>query len=257
MNSNKKQILRSKYNLQKPQRKRDQLPWTNKIGYSGLGGHKYHDTDKGTDKTPTIFVHGNTRSSRDWDKHMEYLINKGYKGDELWAITFRLPSSLHSEMANQLDDFFKKVKEYTGRDRFSVVAHSLGVTGTRQWIKSKNRYENIKNCVFLAGANHGLRSCKYVCRMGLDHGIARPASFIRSDYERFRSHPLKQLNKNEAEGDINYYTIRGENDDIFIGHRNDESPVLNGAEANIAIEEDHKGVKDSDKTKNLIHNWIQ
>lgn len=237
-------------------RKRRKLPWSNDIGYSGVGGSEYHSTETGVENTPIVFVHGNTGDSSHWDEHMEYLIDEGYRGDELWSITFKRPTSTHDEMSNQLEHFVENVLEYTDSERISIVSHSLGVTGSRYWMYDKERKENVESVVCLAGANHGISACKYIDEYNMDFGVARPAGFIRSDYDRITGHPLSEMNANALDDDIKYYTLRGKKDRLF-QPIDSKSPVLEDAEENLVINKDHSGVRTSSEAKRLVGNWLQ
>lgn len=254
MNYNKKTSIL--WGISTMKRKRDRLPWSNDIGYSGVGGSEYHSTDTGVKKIPVVFVHGNTGDSSHWDKHMKYLVSEGYRGDELWSITFNRPTSTHDEMSNQLEHFVKNVLDYTDSKRISIVSHSLGVTGSRYWMYDQGRKENVKSLICLAGANHGITACKYMDKYNMDFGIARPAGFIRSDYDRITGHPLSEMNSNTSNDDVRYYTLRGKRDRLF-QPRDSDSPMLEEAEENLVIDQDHSGVRTSSKTKSLVGNWLE
>lgn len=236
-------------------RKRGQLPWENDLGYSGVGGNDYFGTEnKRTINTPVLFIHGNGRSSSDWDAHMEYLLRNGYAGDDVWAITFDNKTTKHEEMSLQINHFVNNMLDHTKKRELSIVSHSLGVTGGRYWMFKNNKHDIVKSFIGIAGANQGLKSCKYLSRFNLDKGVAKPARFLRSDYNQISDHPLQKMNNNEEPNAVNYYTIRGSKDDLF-RFSNSDSPKIDGAQ-NIELDEDHDGVKDSDITKQKILEWI-
>lgn len=234
-------------------RKRNQLPWDNDLRYSGVGGNEYFETyNERTINTPILFIHGNGRSSSDWDKHMKYLLRNGYAGDDVWAITFNNRTTKHEKMCSQINHFVENMLTHTQKRELSIVAHSLGVTGGRYWMFKNDMHDVVKSFIGIAGANQGLKSCKYLSQFNLDKGAAKPAQFLRSDYNRISDHPLQKMNNKEPDT-VNYYTIRGSKDDIF-RYSNSDSPKIDGAQ-NIELNEDHDGVKDSEITKQKILKW--
>lgn len=81
------------------------LPWDAGGRYGGWGGHAYHGTDPGIERTPVVFVHGNQRDACDWERHAEFFLKRSYGEDALWAVTFEDGSPTHPEMAEQLEAF--------------------------------------------------------------------------------------------------------------------------------------------------------
>jgi pimeloyl-ACP methyl ester carboxylesterase len=228
------------------------LPWRTRT-YGGWGGHEYHDTAPGVDRTPVVFVHGNQRDACDWTAYADFFANRTYSGDELWAITFGSGSPSHDAMADQLDDFVGKVRTHTGADEVAVVGHSLGVTGLRYWMHREDRHDWVDTFVGLAGANHGTVLSSYAAKAGLDGGAYKMSHFLRNDYERLGDHPLAVLNEDETPGDTDYYTIRGTDDELFWNCT--DSPALEGAEENVAIATDHDGVRSSLQSAEHVFEW--
>lgn len=230
----------------------DRLPWSTGE-YGGWGGHEHHGTDPGTTRHPVVFVHGLQRDACDWDPYAEFFAEWGYTGDELWAITFGSPSPSHETIADQLDDFVTRVREYTDAETVSVVGHSLGVTGLRYWLFREDRYDWIENFVSIAAPNHGTSLLSMAAKNGIDSGTYKASPFLRADYERFEGHPLKQLNEDETPGDVEYYTIRGANDPLFVNCP--DSPALDGAE-NVVVQADHDGARASQESLELVYEWV-
>lgn len=231
------------------------LPWSSRGRYGGVGGHEWFDTDPGASRTPVVFVHGNGRTHEDWTDHAEALLGEGFSGDELWAITFAHPSSTHREMAAQLDAFVRDVREYTGSDAVSVVAHSLGVTGVRYWLERRNRYGWVDTVVAIAGANHGVSVCSGDEDPETLGEYARPSRFVGYRYRERPNHPLTRLNAGtETPGDVTYYTIRGAYDHYY--WRDPTSPKLDGAAENVLLWTNHLGTLRSDRTRALLSEWL-
>lgn len=227
-------------------------------GYGGWGGHEHHDTDPGIERVPVVFAHGSTRDACDFDGHAAYLLGRGYRGDELWAITFGREGSTHGEMRAQLDDFVEKVRAYAGADRVDVVGHSLGVTGLRYWMDGldahEDRYDLVERFVGLAGANHGTWTCGPGCRAG--PGTTRVCGFISHACADAPGGPLYELNHpDETPVDVAYHTIRGTDDDYF--RFRPASPALAGAAENVALDgADHDGVRTREASKELVYEWL-
>lgn len=226
------------------------LPWETDE-YGGWGGHDYHGTEPGTDRPPVVFVHGNQRDACDWDAHAEFFLNRSYDGDELWAVTFDDPSPTHETMADQLEEFVGQVRDHTGADQVDVVGHSLGVTGLRYWLAREERYDWVDSFVGIAGANHGSELFTLAVRVGLTEGTYEVCRFLQ-DGPAGES-PLATLNENETPGDVDYYTIRGTEDPLFM--QRPESPALEGAR-NVALETDHDGARESLDSLELVYEWV-
>ena len=223
------------------------LPWET-AGYGGWGGHDHHDTAPGVDRPPVVFVHGNQRDACDWEQHADFFLDRGYRGDELWAVTFGDGGASHEAMADQLDAFVGRIRLHTGADKVSVVGHSLGVTGLRYWLGRENRCDWVDSFVGLAGANHGSELCAAAADIGLG-GMYEVCQFLREDEEG----PLAALNAEETPGDVDYYTVRGTEDPLFM--QRPESPALEGAE-NVVLETDHDGTRESTAALELIYEWV-
>lgn len=232
------------------------LPWDPDKDYGGWGGHEYHATDPGVSNTPVIFVHGSKRDACDWDLHVDDLQSRGYTGDELWAINFQNETESHLAMADQLDEFVTQVRNETGVDEVAIIAHSLGVTGVRHWLDSRDRYDWITTFIGVAGPNHGLMTAKLANQLDLETGQYRFSYWLRNDYNTIPDHPLAQLNEDtETPGeDISYYTIRGSQDGLFAGCK--ESPRLEGAEENVELPVGHEGTRFAPQARQLIYSWL-
>jgi pimeloyl-ACP methyl ester carboxylesterase len=246
------------------------LPWATGGAYGGWGGHEYHATKPGLPggKNPIIFVHGNTHDACDWSDHATRFLDRGYRGDQLWSITFAAESPTHDEMARQLEDFVDNVCAYTGADTVDVVSHSLGVTGVRFWMADSDdfadenarfdvgigpRYDVVDTFVGCAGANEGTSTCGPGCEQGT--GASRVCGFISPDCNQ-PGGPLYELNEpDETPGDVDYYTIRG-NLDYFYAD-NPDSPELAGANANVVLPgAAHNATRASDAAIELIYQWV-
>ncbi len=224
------------------------LPWDTGGAYGGWGGHEYHGTSAGQVYNPIIFVHGNGRDACDWEGHAEYMIDQGYYGDELWAITFVGTSDdadtpTHEDMRDQLDDFVQHVMDYTGANQVDVVEHSLGVTGAYWWMDSYDRYDWVNTYVGLAGAFNGNCWCSCCCDQGDE---AEPCQFIAAQCY-YDGHPLYDMQQpDETPSGTNWYTVRGYYDGIYNPCGLYYSSYLDGADNNLYYT-DHDGVRTNSK----------
>jgi len=246
------------------------LPWDTDGAYGGWGGHEYHATDPGLagGENPVVFVHGNTHDGCDWSDHATRFLDRGYRGDQLWSITFAASSPTHDEMAVQLEDFVSNVIAYTGADTVDVVSHSLGVTGVRVWLADDAifedvderldvgigpRYDLVDTFVGCAGANEGTTTCGPGCSRG--SGANRPCAVISPDCTQ-PGGPLHALNTpDETPGDVDYYTLRGQFDYFYAD--NPDSPVLDDAVANVLLAGmAHNATRASDPAIEFIYQWV-
>ncbi len=221
--------------------------------YGGRGGHAYHKTEPGANNTPVLFVPGNTHVAEDWDEHAEYFLDQGYSGDELWAITFSESGPDHDTMRDELEAYVTDIMDYTGADSINLISHSLGVTGARYWMEEEDRYDSVDTFVGIAGANHGTPiNDTYNC-MGC--GLWTPDLISLTDADHG---DLYDLNQDETPGDIEYHTIRGTEDHMFIdGHeKHDDSPELDGARNHVIEGADHYSVRIDPQSKALMYDAV-
>jgi pimeloyl-ACP methyl ester carboxylesterase len=131
--------------------------------------------------TPVIFLHGNndtpfpTVCNPFGHVHdfAEYFDAHGYSPAELWGLGYQgdqcdlgaMPTNRsgpsHSTAANvpDLRAFVHAVLEYTGSRQVDIVAHSLGVTLTRAWLREDHAYRLVRRFVAVDGPNHGIVNC--------------------------------------------------------------------------------------------------
>ena len=140
---------------------------------------------------PLIMVHGNDVDHTDWYPVRDDFRAAGWTDQELWALSYNgaggangtalmranpeaiaehqalcgpagCPSHITSNDVNVPDlyDFILAVRAYTGSRRFSIVAHSLGVTLARKVLKVHPELRpDLVAFVAIAGANHGTDFC--------------------------------------------------------------------------------------------------
>lgn len=138
---------------------------------------------------PVIFVHGNNVDHADWYPVRDAFKGSGWTDQELWALSYNglganngtalfTPNperdAEHTEMGwdgmtritnndynvPDLYDFILAVRSYTGSQKFSIVAHSLGVTLARKVLKAHmDLRADLVAFVGIAGGNHGTTFC--------------------------------------------------------------------------------------------------
>jgi pimeloyl-ACP methyl ester carboxylesterase len=133
------------------------------------------------ERVPVIFLHGNndtpfaTACNPFGYIHnlAQFFLDQGYSPRELWGLGYQgdqcdliaSPTNrsafAHSTEANvpDLRAFVAAVLEYTGARRVDIVAHSLGVTLTREWMRRDHAHHLVRALVAIDGPNHGIISC--------------------------------------------------------------------------------------------------
>ena len=132
--------------------------------------------------TPVIFLHGNndtpfpTACNPLFGKlqdFAEYFLAHGYRPSELWGLGYQgdqcdLPadqtirsSFSHTSAASvpDLRRFVQAVLAYTGARRVDIVAHSLGGTVAREWLRQDRAYGLVRSLVTVASPHHGIINC--------------------------------------------------------------------------------------------------
>ena len=114
------------------------------LGKQGLGNERFLDSDRmgfggkthadeTSERTPVIFVHGNSDDANSWQPHINYFATQGYKPSELYAMTWGPGSMLKGVVqpfsvkdAADVRTFANAVLAYTGAKKVSLVGHSMG-----------------------------------------------------------------------------------------------------------------------------------
>lgn len=204
------------------------------VGFGGDGG--------GVNRTPVIFIHGNTVSARYWLPDREYFKQAGYAGDELWALGYGWDNVRYFDSGDlsvpSVDRIVNGVMEYlskkTGRPvrQVDIVGHSLGVTTVRQWLAQTNSWHKVRNFIGACGANDGVWT-------------AWPDSRGQNRVVSFELHPgspwLAQLNRHgETPGATRYMTLYDGTGwgDVLFPRPHEHSSALEGA-YNLAYNVEH------------------
>ena len=142
------------------------------IGFGAAGAVK---------RTPVIFLHGNNDTPYATacnpygrvQAMAQYLADNGYAASELWGLGYQgdqcdllgdqtiRSSQAHTDAANvpDLRNFVHAVLRYTGAKEVDIVAHSLGVTLTREWVRQDKAQRLVRRFVAIDGPNHGIINC--------------------------------------------------------------------------------------------------
>jgi pimeloyl-ACP methyl ester carboxylesterase len=154
-----------------------------------IGGFGGIEAGAARNHVPVIFVHGNNVDHGDWYPVRDAFKAAGWTDQELWALPYNglggnngsalfTPNperdAEHTEMGwdgqsrvtsndvnvPDLHDFILAVRAYTGSSRYSIAAHSLGVTVARKTLKVHPELRrDLVVFVAIAGANHGTSFC--------------------------------------------------------------------------------------------------
>lgn len=132
-------------------------------------------------RTPVIFIHGNNDTPFPtacnpfgrMQAFAQFLADSGFSTSELWGIGYegdqcdlvadqpRRSSIAHTNAANvpDLRRFVTAVLKFTGAKEVDIVAHSLGVTIAREWLRQDHAYRSVRRFVAIDGPNHGIINC--------------------------------------------------------------------------------------------------
>lgn len=133
-------------------------------------------------RTPVIFLHGNNdtpfpTACNPFGRMLamaQSLADNGYATSELWGLGYegdqcdlgtvgqtRRSSIAHTNAANvpDLRRFVRAVLAYTGAQEVDIVAHSLGVTLAREWIRQDQAQHQVRRFVAIDGPNQGIINC--------------------------------------------------------------------------------------------------
>lgn len=203
-------------------------------GFGGEGG--------GLRRTPILFVHGNTESAHYWLPARETFLAEGWTPDELWAFSYgrRSVRAFDSNdlaapaIGRMVDALTAHLSKKTGRDvrQVDIVAHSLGVTAVRQWMKQDNAWHRVRTLVAVAGANHGVWTARHDAR-----GVNRVSALELAPGSPW----LEQLNDGgETPGPTRYLTLYDGSGwgDVLFPTPHEHSPRLEGA-INLAYNVEH------------------
>lgn len=185
-------------------------------------------------RTPVIFLHGNNDTPFPtacnpfgrMQAFAQFLADSGYATSELWGLGYegdqcdlgadppRRSSIAHTNAANvpDLRRFVAAVLQFTGARQVDIVAHSLGVTITREWLRQDDAYRTVRRFVAIDGPNHGIINCSpnpanFYQLPG--QGGFTPASEVCVELGSPNTPFLKRLNKgDDTPGPTQYLVIR-------------------------------------------------
>lgn len=143
------------------------------IGFGGQGR---------ATRTPVIFLHGNGGTPFDtscgmWPTRIQamaqYFADSGYAPSELWALGYQgnqcdlidhptnNSSLAHTNTANVADlrRFVSAVLASTGARKVDIVAHGMGVTLAREWVRQDGTQKLVRRFVAIEGPNRGMITC--------------------------------------------------------------------------------------------------
>ena len=199
--------------------------------------------------TPVVFLHGNNDTpyptlcnpfghAQDF---AEYLLGHGYRASELWGLGYQgdqcdllgdqtIRSSFSHTSVSAVPEvraFVAAVLAYTGASQVDIVAHSLGGTIAREWMRQDDAYDVVRSLVTIASPHHGIINCS---PSPLNYwqlapfGGFTPASAVCVELGAVDTPFLSALNAgDETPGPTRYLTIRAPDQDLVY------LPVADGA----------------------------
>ena len=203
-------------------------------------------------RTPIIFLHGNNdtpfpTSCNPALGHIhdfaQFFADNGYSPSELWGLGYQgdqcdlmaNPTNrsgvAHSTVANvpDLRRFVQAVLDYTGADQIDIVAHSLGVTLAREWMRQDRAYHVVRRFVAVDGPNHGIVNCSpspdNYYQLAIFGGFT-PDSAVCQEYGSPETPFLSRLNRgSETHGSTRILVIRNA-DTSFVYFSKQDGPFF-------------------------------
>ena len=203
---------------------------------------------------PVVFVHGNNVDAADWYPVRDDFRKAGWSDQELWALSYNglggsNGTALHTANPERDDEhqrmgkdavtyiteddvnvpdlyaFITAVQRYTGSQRFSIAAHSLGVTLARETLRVHPQLrKDLVAFVGIAGANHGTSFCP----------PGSEGNVVSCDEIAAGTPWLARLNAaGETYGPARWLTVydgSGAGDPAYAGPTYAQSPALKGAD---------------------------
>jgi pimeloyl-ACP methyl ester carboxylesterase len=260
-------------------------------------------------RTPVIFLHGNNDTpfptacnpfGGTIHNFAQYLVDRGYALSEVWGLGYQgaqcdLANPLvrsgrsHTSVASvpDLRAFVHAVLDYTGAKQVDIVAHSLGGTLTREWMRQDRAYHLVRRFVPVASPFHGIINCSpsplnYWNQPAF--GGFGPESAVCQELGAHDTPFLTALNKGrEAHGPTRTLSIySADKDFVYIGVQDgvfpavpsensraepwdfSKSPTLEGAKnvgltgqgAHDLFGTGHLGIINSPETWQLAYEWL-
>jgi pimeloyl-ACP methyl ester carboxylesterase len=224
-------------------------------------------------RSPVIFLHGNNDTPFPTvcnpfgavHSFAQYFEAHGYSASELWGLGYQgdqcdlgaNPTNrsgiAHSTLANvpDLRAFVHAVLDFTGARQVDIVAHSLGVTLTRAWLREDNAYRLVRRFVAIDGPNHGIINCSpspaNYWQLDILGGFT-PTSPICREYGSPDSPLLRWLNRgSESRGATRVLVIRNA-DTSFVYF-----PLQDGLIAPVPAEDSNGDPHDFSRSATLQH----
>ncbi|MFB6242395.1 MAG: esterase/lipase family protein [Candidatus Nanosalina sp.] len=242
-----RQVLKTQKSLaREPRRNREddsELPFETGE-YGGIGGSEFFGTETGVEKTPVILSHGLGRDARTFEELFDHLLQEGYRGDEIYSITYSDFLPTMEKGSRELSKFTDSVLEYTDSESVNLVGHSMGGNIARK-AAQESEDGNINSVWALSSPATGSSYVDLLEAFGLP-------SMEEISLESARTGALSELNSGEQDSPL--YTLSGSYDAAY--PVNTDSPVVEDA-LNLEIRGGHDDTKDSDLAARIIAEGLE
>jgi pimeloyl-ACP methyl ester carboxylesterase len=210
-------------------------------------------------RTPVIFLHGNNDTPfptlcnpffGNVHNAAQFFVDQGYSPSEIWGLGYQgdqcdlvdplvRSGSTHTTAANvpDLRAFVRAVLDYTGSKQVDIVAHSLGGTIVREWMRQDRAYHLVRRFVAIAAPFHGIVNCSPSPAnywQVPDNGGFVPDSAVCRELGAADTPFLLALNKGrEAHGPTRTLTIRNADADfVYISGQDGAFPGVPAEDRN-------------------------
>lgn len=120
------------------------------------------------DHEPILFLHGYTKTAKDWTTMKEWFIDDGWSETILYAKTFddfnNCTTATNIDNANKIKEWVTDILDQNGVDKVDLVGHSMGGLSSRYYIKFLGGIDTVDDYVSIGSPHHGdkgLTGCMY------------------------------------------------------------------------------------------------
>jgi len=199
----------------------------------------------------TVFVHGNGGDKSHWKEMRSFFVSRLFSEQDLHFVEYSVNNRTHSSIAESISETIDRSVE--SDNSINVIAHSLGGTATRYWLKNYSMYDVVDTVITLGSPNNGMRTCppRLLCKGLPSSSPLKPCQFFTKN-SLFET-PLESLDDEQDITDkICFYTIRGTKDELYPFDK--DSPKMDCADKNLEYDVSHMELLTDEQVIKKVYN---